>query len=99
MSSQSTKKEKGIGTLSLVLGLLPTVLTASSNGVSLLTMAVEAMKLPSSPYMAAFGLILSVPGLFLGIMRNKDWGAKFGAFLCAVGTVYIVIQLVAAFLQ
>jgi uncharacterized membrane protein len=99
MSSQSTKKEKGIGTLSLALGLLPTMLTASLDGVSLLTMAMDAMKLTFSPYMVAFGLILAVPGFFLGFTHNKDWGAKFGAFLCAIGSIYIVVQLITAFLQ
>jgi hypothetical protein len=98
MSSQNTRQEKGIGTLSLVLGLLPTALTATANGVSLLTMAMDAMNLTFSPYMTAFGLILSVPGLFLGLAHREDWGAGFGTFLCAVGSIYIAVQLAGAYL-
>ena len=94
MSSQDMRKEKGIGTLALVLGLLPTVLTAQYNGVSLLKLAMDALKLTYAPYMVAFGLILSVPGLILGIARNKDWGAKFGTFLCGVNAIFTVFQLV-----
>lgn len=94
MSSCDTKKEKGVGTLALVLGLLPTALTAQYNGVSILKWLMDAFNWVYQPYMVAFGLLLSIPGFLLGITHKNDYGAKFGTFLCVLNAIFTVIQLV-----
>lgn len=99
MSSKNMKKEKGVGTLSLVLGLLPTVLTAQHDGVSLLKLAMDAAHLTYAPWMAAFGLVLSAPGLFLGLSNKEDYGARFGTFLCGLNAITTFVQLGMAYLM
>lgn len=97
--SYNNRKESGVGTISLALGLLPTVLTAQYNGVSLLKLAMDALKLTYAPWMAALGLILSIPGLILGITHRNDYGAKFGTFLCVLNAIFTGVQLVMSYLM
>lgn len=99
MSSYDTKKEMGLGTWSLILGLLPTALTAQYNGVSLLKLAMDAVPLSYAPWMTAFGLVLSIPGLILGSSCKKDYGAKFGTFLCGFNAIFTVSQIIVAYLK
>lgn len=99
MSANNMKKEKGVGTFALGLGLLPTVLTAQYNGVSLLKLAMDAAHLTYAPWMAAFGLVLSVPGLFLGLSNKEDYGARFGTFLCGLNAITTFVQLGMAYLM
>lgn len=89
-------KKTGIGTLALALGLLPTLLTARYNDVSLLELAMEALRLSYAPWMAALGLLLSVPGLLLGLTHRGDRGAGAGALLCGVNAVSLLIRLAAS---
>lgn len=98
MSVNNIKKEKGVGTFALALGLLPTALTAQYNGVSLLKLTMDTAHLTYTPWMAAFGLILSVPGLFLGLSNKEDYGARFGAFLCGLNAVTTFVQFGMAYL-
>lgn len=67
MNCTRHKKEKGIGTFTLLLGLTPTILTASYNGVSLLKLAMDVATSPTHPYMGTARLFLSVSDLCLGL--------------------------------
>lgn len=92
-------QEKGLGTWSLILGLLPTVLTAQYDGVSLLKLAMDTFQLSYAPWMAASGLVLSIPGLILGVSHKKDYGAKFGTFLCGFNAIFTISQIIMAYIK
>ena len=87
------RKEFGLGTLALILGLLPTVFTTQISGVSLLSMITEAMSLNLPDYAFAAGLILSVPGAILGWAKREDYGAVFGAVICSISAIFTIISL------
>lgn len=93
MRANNMKRETGAGTFALGLGLLPTVVTAQYNGVSLLKLAMDAAHLTYAPWMAALGLLPSIPGLFLGLSNKEDYGARFGTFLCGLNAITILAQL------
>lgn len=97
MNNYKENKEKGIGSYALLLGILPTLLTATYNEMSVLKIIMDTFKITYSPYMAAAGLLLSVPGLILGLSHSRHWGAKAGAVLCAFNAVGTVIALIMTF--
>jgi uncharacterized membrane protein YhaH (DUF805 family) len=89
------KKNKGLGTISLLLGLIASLVwTSYIDGTSVIQIAGKAIGFTNSTVLALCALAVTVPGIILGIVRHKDWGAKFGAFLCFSATCYTLAPFV-----
>ena len=87
------ENKMGIGSLSLLLGLLPTLTTASYNGVSIMNNLLGLIDISQNYIYGAF-IIICLIGLSLGIKFNKHWGAKVGAFLSGSYALFSIIQII-----
>jgi hypothetical protein len=77
------KRSKGPGTASLLLGLIANLSWLSFiNDVSVIQIIGEKMGFTDAAALTPAALIVTVPGVILGIARHRDWGAKVGAAYC-----------------
>lgn len=87
------KNKMGIGSLSLLFGLLPTITTASYNGVSIMNKLLELIDM-SQVYIYGIFIVVCLIGLSLGIKFNNHWGARVGAFLAGSYAIFSIIQII-----
>jgi hypothetical protein len=93
------RRNKGLGTLSLLLGLVACLTwTSYLDGTSVIQIIGEMIGFTNSAALSLCVLVVTVPGIFIGVVRHSDWGAKFGALFCLSAMCYTLAPLVATWI-
>ncbi|MFF2910645.1 hypothetical protein [Paenibacillus sp. NPDC057934] len=91
------KASRGTGTWALYLGFLSILWLSSMNGVPVIETLGNKIGFHDQKILTLAVLILTVPGILLGLNHLKDWGAKIGTLLCLGTTINVVITIITSF--
>lgn len=94
------KAKPGIGTWSWVCAIAAIIGWSSYvNGVAPINILANEIGYSNTTVITLCVLVLTVPGIIFGIVRNRDWGAKFGIVVCSSVTAVTLFPLVRTLLQ
>jgi hypothetical protein len=88
------KASRGTGTWALYLGFLSILWSSSLNGTPVIETLGDKIGLHNHTVLSLAVLVLTVPGVLLGLNHLKDWGAKIGTLLCFGTTISVVISII-----